>query len=251
METQFFNDKIHFLLNSLDYNNGQAGIYHGIISDPEGSKTLNATMISYDTIGIGFPAMARAGDVPGDEKFIIGFNYANPNMYPGNACIVYDNGSYSDIKTLKEGEMVMNMTSSNAERWGDYTCMQRKYNEPQFVYFVGSYGIYYTSYSWVSKLTLDTAYLGIEETVQNNAVMYPVPASERLEVRFEIKTPQVCTFRIYSVTGKLVDEILANRVKAGENEISFDISTLNSGTYVLVIAGNKGYSFSNKFLVSH
>lgn len=251
LETQFFNNKIHFLLNSIDYSNNQAGIYHGIIEDPGGSKTLSATMISYDTIGIAFPAMARFGATPADEKFIIGFNYAGANLNPGNASIVYDNGNYSSMKILKEGETVMNMTSSNAERWGDYTCMQKKYNEPDFIFFVGSYGVFYSTYSWISILTLDTAYLGIGQVQQNDALLFPVPASQRIQVRFKLSEPQFCSFSIYSMDGKLIDEIYSDKVLAGENEFSFDVSSLSDGMYILLISGSEEFSSSKKFTVSH
>ncbi|MBN2730410.1 MAG: T9SS type A sorting domain-containing protein [Bacteroidales bacterium] len=247
----FFNNKIHFLLNSIDYSNDQAGVYHGIIEDPDGTRLLSAIMLSYDSIGIAYPAMAWAGTSVADEKFIIGFNYTSSVLYPGNACIVYDNGSYSNMKVLKEGQSVMNLTSSNAERWGDYTCMQRKHNEPEFIFYAGSFGMSNDTRTWISKITLDTAYLSINEFTDFEAKIYPVPASERVQVLFETADPQQCVFTIYSIDGALVGEVLTQRVKAGKNEISFDISTLKNRVYILVISGSKGYTFSKKFLVSH
>ncbi|PLW92403.1 MAG: hypothetical protein C0592_10930 [Marinilabiliales bacterium] len=245
------NNKIHFMLNSIDYSNGMAGIYHGTIADPDGSKTLTATMISYDTLGIAFPSFEWVGDSPGDEKYIIGFNYAAANTYAGNACILYDNGNYSNMKILKEGNTVMNFGGSNAQRWGDYTCMQKKHNEPQFIFFVGSYGEYYNSRTWISKLTLDSAYLAINEPTMSSGKIYPVPASERIQVAFSISKPQICSFFIYSFGGELSDEIHTEMIESGENKVSFDISTLPEGNYILVIAGEDGYEFTKKFQVIH
>lgn len=245
----FENNKIHFLLNSIDYANNQAGIFHGIISDPEGTISLSSTMISFDTLGVAFPSIAYVGEFPGDEKYIIGFNYASSTLYPGNACLVYDNGNYSPLRVLKEGQSIMNLTSSNAERWGDYTTMQKKYNEPQFVFFAGSYGRSNDTHTWITKMTLDTAYLSIDDPKKNDEILYPVPASERLQVRFTLDQMQTCTFSIYSINGQLMDEILSYRVKEGENEFSFDVSGLSAGLYILAVNGSKGYAFSRNFTI--
>ncbi|MBN2778641.1 MAG: T9SS type A sorting domain-containing protein [Bacteroidales bacterium] len=246
------NDIIHFVLNSIDYNNSRAGILYGRITDPDGESTVESDMISFDTLGIAFPSIAFVGKNSVDQKIIIGFNYASEELYPGNACIVYDNGNYSDILVLKPGVGVMNMTASNTERWGDFTTIQQRYNNPEIVYFTGSYGSAGKTRTWVSQLSFGENNQGFDNNnFYSPANVYPNPVSDFIIVNFDIPTYQICTFTLYDINGKLIHEIIRDKAKPGINQFSFSIKALSQGTYILNISGDKGYKSEHKIIVQN
>ncbi len=243
---------IHFVFNSIDYENNQAGFMHGKIRNFSDNPSLEMTMISSDTMGIAFPSIAHTGTSAGDESLMIGFNYTSPNSFPSNACMWYDNGSYSDILVLKQGIGWMNMTSAIAERWGDFTTMQLKYNEPHIVYFTGSFGRVGRTRTWVSKIFVPIHGLSTEkfDLPKNEIRVFPNPVQENVNLHFSIEKTQACTFELYDINGQLVAKLLNAKVKKGENQFVFDISHLSQGVYVLKIKGNLGFEKSEK-VVKH
>lgn len=249
-DSYYENNNIHFVMNSLDPDNNQAGVLHGIINDVGNTNLMSCNMISFDTIGVAFAAIAYTGSGPDDDKAIIGFNYTSETHFPGNACIYYDNGEYSNLLVLKEGLSVMNLTSSQTERWGDFTTIQIKHNEPHIAYFVGSFGRYNRTRTWVSKILIPDIISGREdfETTEINAHIYPNPVSEMVTVSFETDVNQVCFFDLYDINGRKLADLYARMVKSGINEFSFNISHLEAGIYILKITGDNDYTYSKSIV---
>lgn len=250
-DSYYENGIIHFTLNSIDYDNNRAGIFHGIIQDVGNQNNLTSNIISSDTMGIAYASIVYIGEDENDDSALIGFNYASESLFPGNACIRYDNGEYSGFLVLKEGEGIMNMTTSQSERWGDFTTMQVKYDEPDKVFFTGSFGRLNRTRTWVSILSLKEPEQS--NVIQNNydftTKVFPNPATEFFNIEFELSYPQICSFKLYDNNGRLVDEIYKHRVRKGNNRFTFNASHLKSGVYYLKIQGSQGFNSTEKVIV--
>jgi hypothetical protein len=246
----YVNNTIHFTFNTKDFNNQRAGIFHGIINDVDEESSLQSEIISFDTMDVAFPSIAFAGLEATDQKILIGFNYSSEDHYPGNACLIYDNGNYSDYVILKQGLGLMNMTTDLAERWGDYTTIQIKHDEPWIAFFVGSYGHASRTRTWLSKILLpDNVAIQPEQMKLHEAKLFPNPVNEFFTTEFYVDNAQVCSFEIFDNKGSLVDVIIKHRVKAGANQFSFNIGDMNAGIYFLHIMGNDGFVAKEKFIV--
>jgi len=247
----YAHDFIQFTLNSIDYNNNAAGIFHGIIEDVGNTNQLTTNMISSDTLGVAFSSIAYIGEGATDKSAILGFNYSSESLYPGNACLKYDGQEYSDFLVLKQGEGNMNMTSSAIERWGDFTSIQIKYNEPNIIYFSGSFGRLANTRTYISKLSLTEPEDGMFAANQkmNSILAYPNPAKDFIALEFETDALQVCRFYLYNAHGVLIDVLNEQKIKPGKNRFSFSISSLKSGIYSVQIHGNKGFMAKKKFIV--
>jgi len=190
------------------------------------------------------------GEDENDHTALIGFNHSSETLFPGNSCILYKNGEYSDILVLKEGEGNMDMTNSDTERWGDFTTMQLKHNENNKAYFTGSFGRNNNTRTQVSIISL-------EDEQNDNTIthkleqqnVFPNPAYDIVNVDFYIENPQICSFMLYDSNGKFIDEIFTKKTKKGNNRFSFNISHLNKGVYILIIKGSENFKTEQKIIV--
>ena len=133
-------DEIQFVSNSMNFSTGLSSIYHGVITNLDNPE-ITANRISDPVKDFGYPNIAWTGNEDCDKEVIIGFNHTSPVDYAGISCVYVDNdGAYSDIIVLKEGEGYVDKFAGGYERWGDYFGLQRKYNEPGKVYSFGFYG---------------------------------------------------------------------------------------------------------------
>lgn len=70
--------------------------------------------------------------------------------------------------------------------------------------------------------------------------VYPNPAAERVTVEFYLEKTQLLDLQLVDQQGRLVKVIARDRVKGGQNALSFNVQTLAAGTYYLVIADANG-----------
>ncbi len=106
------------------------------------------------------------------------------------------------------------------------------------------------SYLWVDNLafsgTATTAVASIESNI-NNVALYPNPAKNKINLSFSSKVTTNYTAQIINILGKVVNTSTVNATQ-GSNQLSFDVSTLPSGTYSLSL--NDGTQSSvQKFIV--
>lgn len=62
---------------------------------------------------------------------------------------------------------------------------------------------------------------------------YPNPFSGSTTIKFSLGSEQELSFRLYDMSGRVVDEITANLYTAGENEVVYNNPGLKSGIYIL------------------
>lgn len=147
------NETIQFVSNSVNPTSGLSSIYHGKITNLEAPE-VTAKRITHPTKDFGYPNIAWTGNESCDEEMIIAFNHTSPTDYAGISCVYVDNnGEYSDVVVLKEGENYIDNLTGGYERWGDYFGLQRKYNEPGKVYSFGFVSTLEKSNTgWVNEL---------------------------------------------------------------------------------------------------
>jgi hypothetical protein len=129
-----FDDEIQFVCNSVDPSTGFSAIYHGRITWADGLQ-VTGNIIGDDTRDFAYPNIAWSGNEDCDREVIINFLYSSPTIFPGSAAVYVDNdGNTSSVLTIKEGENIVDRLPGGYERWGDYTGLQRKFDQPGTVY---------------------------------------------------------------------------------------------------------------------
>jgi hypothetical protein len=129
-----FDDEIQFVCNSVDPSTGFSAIYHGTITWADGLE-VRGNIIGDEVRDFAYPNIAWTGNEDCDREVIINFLYSSPNIFPGAAAVYVDNDrNTSDVLVIKEGENIIDRLPGGYERWGDYTGLQRKFNETGIVY---------------------------------------------------------------------------------------------------------------------
>ncbi|MFY0672796.1 MAG: T9SS type A sorting domain-containing protein [Bacteroidia bacterium] len=247
-------NEIVFALNSIDTSNNFAAIYFGHISSVSSNPSLKGTIYGNDSLEFGYPGLAWVGD---DENFeaILCMNHSSSTIYPGCGVAYYNGNSLSNYKYVREGKENINILGG-AERWGDYIGMQPKFDEIGICWMAGTFGKSSsgvgTEYgTWVAEIQKYGYNSTPETNTYNSAAVFPNPVNQNIAfVTFELDQTQYMSYDIYSTNGQLVGHIY-NRVKTkkGTNEFSFNTSTLQAGTYLITIKGDKGFSTSKQFIV--
>ncbi len=78
---------------------------------------------------------------------------------------------------------------------------------------------------------------------------YPNPVADYLNIDFSSEKSFVATLSVYDLSGKLVLKSSQN-INMGKNTLKVNISTLNSGTYLIVVNDNLTSIKKQKFIVS-
>ena len=68
---------------------------------------------------------------------------------------------------------------------------------------------------------------------------------------FELPQAAYLKFSLYDVNGKLVDDIVEDRVKAGQNKFGFNVSHLAAGVYFLQMSDRNNVVKNEKIIVNH
>lgn len=253
------NNSIQFVGNSVT-SAGKAGALHGIISNVSTSPSVTIHILG-DTLEYGYPSIAYAGINAGDDDALILVDHTSDTTYPGNSAFYYKAGNYSSGKRLFNGSSYTDISAPD-ERWGDYSEIQRKYNQPGKAWAAGYYGRSIgsginkqpgnaTRISEIQSPLLPKP-LGISTArpMISNMSVFPVPAKiyTPLSVTFNNDAEQYYSFRIYDMQGKMITELLNDKVKEGKNMFSFSTYPLKPGTYTLSISSDHEL-VSKKFVV--
>ena len=247
------NEVVHFAGNCIDTNNYASGIYYGHFT--LGSDRANLSIISTDTLDFGYPDIAYMGSGIGDHTTFTTFSHVSDKTNPGTSVVQMGwDFTFSEVVRVKEGSSsISRITDSEYERWGDYSGIQRVYNQNRAAWLAGTYGqnVYRTT---IAKIVNDNPALGLP-TKQNEtntvASLYPNPvaASEIFKIEFLIEKGEKLDFVLHSLDGKTNKTLLSNYVKPGKNEFSFELNGLVSGVYYLVVKGVDKTLLNEKLVV--
>ena len=250
------NDEIHFVQNCMDTSSGNSAIYHGVISNVStGSYVCSGSYISDPVRDFGYPNIAHIGEISTDDKYIIAFEYVSPVDSAGTACVQYDGIDYSNINIIKKGEGVLNRLSGTQERWGDYTGIHKKYNQPCAVWCCGTFARNDDGYgAWISELRTQSAdcasnvNIDEESLITQELKLYPNPSIDLVEIKFSMPKNHNAQINILDMSGRIIEQLYNGLLKKGENLLSFSVYHLSSGQYQLIIStDNKSISTSSFF----
>ncbi|MCB9232062.1 MAG: T9SS type A sorting domain-containing protein [Bacteroidia bacterium] len=246
------NDKIQFVGNCVNPDNGLAGFYHGIIDNVSSTMDVSGTVLGDSTLDYGYPNIAYTGNSSTDNSAMIGFNHASVDTSAGFSAIYFDGTDHSERLTLKKGDNYINVLSGTAERWGDYSGCQRKYNEPGTVWVSGTWAKSNTDPgTWISEVKAPPS-VGVEEEIKRSPVTvesWPNPASEFVTVEFDLEKSMDLEVALYDLQGRQVMLLWADRAKGGKNRFSFSTDPLAMGVFFLKIKGQDGMVASKKIVV--
>lgn len=248
------NDKIHFVQNCRDTASGNAAIYHGIIEGiSAGNYSCSGTVLSDSVKDFGYPNIAHIGEFASLDQYLISFEYSSPVDSAGTACFFYNDTAYSELNIIRQGEGVLNASSGNLERWGDYTGIQKKYNEPCAVWSVGTFATDQNQYGvWVSEIRSSgnacASSVGIDEVQTMSFELYPNPTVEYTTIQFELNQSQVVTVELFDITGRPVRVLYQDKAKKGKNRLRLGTNILARGQYILSIRGEDGQIAAKKIV---
>ncbi len=248
------NNALYYGSNTIDTSTFSPAIYVGHIDFlNQVNPKITGRIISSDTLDFGYPCIAYAGGGVGDKSALITFSHTSDKTFPGTSVAFIDRNLNVSLPTrVKAGESIIQLLFDTVERWGDYTGIQQKYNEPGICWLVGSYGSNNTNSTWLAKVKSTDPSLSVNDNNKSSAniQVYPVPSSETVNVQFEVKQSLSIDFSLVDMQGREIP-LLRDKAKSGLNNFSFDTSDLSNGIYVLYVKQNENVLFNKKILVSH
>lgn len=237
----YVNNKIQYVQTSINSLNGRSSVYHGIIQFPDNPlPEVKGNIISYDSLDIAYPTIVCAGNQVFGKQSLITFSHSSETVFPGTSLVYFDNnGEYSDLLMLKKGEGYINsFIPDTSERWGDYTCIQGRYNNPGEFWIAGSYGkISNAVGTWISKITVNDPAVGINRNTAGNYLQdaYPNPVADMLTLPFKTSGPSEITIVIYDNKGAVI-LTLSEYQNEGMQKAFINTSGLASGIYYYTIS---------------
>lgn len=247
-------DKIHFVQSSLVPENFSSGIYHGVISQLNSLPMVEASLISNDKLDYAYPSISYTGfDNEDLNSMLITFSHVGEEDFAGTS-MAFHNGLgglgsiYSDPGIVKVGDGLINtFVADSLERWGDYTDIQRKYNEKGVLWLAGSYGDENDLNNvWIAEI------LAINDLpLVNRVVTYPNPAYSSVRIAANFDSDQMVDLELSDAKGAIVKKIEDQQAKAGGADFILNTYGLESGMYVLSIYDeSRQVLFSQKIVVN-
>ncbi|MCB9245863.1 MAG: T9SS type A sorting domain-containing protein [Flavobacteriales bacterium] len=218
-----------------------SGIYHGTIDLIK--REISAHYIFSDTLDYAYPSIAFSGyanTTASEYGSVITFSHTSELDFPGTSAVFHNRlpGNpplYSPVIRIKEGEGIINtFVADTAERWGDYTGIQPKYDEPGVVWMAGSYGMDRERNGvWIGKVRVNT--LLEPELDSESVIAYPNPLSERVSIRVSLKKSTEVIVELHDASGRLTKELFEGMMPSGSGEFYFHKGGMRSGLYFLTL----------------
>lgn len=79
-----------------------------------------------------------------------------------------------------------------------------------------------------------------ESSVETNLNVFPNPATEQVNISFDVPESSPVVVEIFDVTGKLADRVSAKFHLKGHHNIQYDVNNLDAGLYVIRISSKFG-----------
>lgn len=248
---------IYYVGNSINPSTFSPSIYFGRIHDIwTNTPRLEGEIISSDTLDFAYPSIAYVGTGEnGDHSSMITFSHVSEKHFPGTSVVYVDrNFNVSAPVFVKRGEGNINLILDSVQRWGDYTGIQKKYNELGVAYLSGSWGTNSgQNRTWIAKVTNSdpTLRLTENEALDQTGKMYPNPASDQVTFEFEMTKKTLLAIEIMSLDGRMQKTIAKAFAKPGLNQLQVDTQDLLPGLYIINLISDEGVQFSFRCLVSH
>lgn len=249
----FHDNTIQYVQTTSDLNTMTSGIYHGIIRNVIWPSVtyVKGHIISSDSVDYGYPSIAYAGVGDDHQSAMMTFSHVSSTTYAGTSVLYYDGlGLYSEVVRVRDGDGLVDVPflADSIERWGDYTQIQRKYDEPGVFWLSGSFGASDNKpATWVAEIKNgDTRTFSVSTKTYNPVVgkmlVYPNPVSNTFTTEITLTEDYSdVSFELYDMNGKRIATLLTKpSLEQGKHTFSFNTASLADGTYLLSIkAGGK------------
>lgn len=248
---------IYYVGNTIDTSLFSPGVYFGRIHEIwTDNPRLEGDIISYDSLDIGYPSIAYVGTGQnGDHSSMITFSHVSPNHFPGTSVVYVDrNFNISGPVFVKKGEGNIRVIMDSVERWGDYTGIQKRYNQLGVAWLNGSWGnTSNQNRTWVGKIVSNDPLMGSNAIIKEEKVIraYPNPSSEALHFEFEMKQKKLMAIEVVSLDGRKNLLVAKEWAKVGLNQLQLDTKDLPNGMYFVNLLSDEGKEYSFKFIVQH
>lgn len=252
LSATFHNGNIHYTQSTILEDEIRSGIYHGIISDVASNPMIEGEIISSSTLDYAYPSIAFAGeDESQNHSMLLTFSHVGEEVFPGTSVVFHNKEDgkerlYSDVIRVRDGDSVINtFVDDSLERWGDYSDIQRKYNEPNTVWACGSYGDTLGNNNvWIAKLTVKNELVSV-----SGILTYPNPANTSILVSASFDVEQEVDITLTDMRGTVVRELRDEKVNAGKADFLFNVEGFSSGIYILCILDDSGESLLSKKVI--
>jgi len=259
LDAFYQNNKIQFVLNTIDTSRGGAAIYHGFIHNSGNYPYVKGFIISDSLLDYGYPAISYCGNNLDQDYSIISYCYTAPTVYAGFAAtFIKQQGNISDRLNLKSGDTFVKLLSGNLERWGDYSGSQPDYSVSGRVWVSGSFGKkkkiglmnFRTHGTWVAAL--DIPEMDEPLIIPNNFEVgaWPNPGNDMIYLKLELPETAILEISLFNINGQKTAVVHKGEVKAGSNIISFSIAQLAQGIYILRITDGYKQIHTQKLIKS-
>ena len=243
------NGEIQFVQNCLDTNSGNCVIYHGVISDIDGTPSVKGRTVKTDGVDYGYPNIVYGGVIPNESKSVIGFNHTGVSTSAGISSVYFDGDNYSAVKVMKTGSSEVKTNRDYLMRWGDYFGIQRRYNESCNVWMSGYYGENLKNYVWVAEAILPgDCYDTVTETPYTENTLFPNPSINQSEIHFNLNESKNIKIDLIASDGKLIRVLYEDAAKKGENRLVISTENLSSGLYYIRIYSGKENILTKKLI---
>lgn len=229
-------NEIQFVNTSINPSNGAASIYHGTIQQVSSNPSLQAQLLSIDSLDMAYPNISYFGVNNGTIVSVINCNYSGPRTFAGMHAIISKAGQYSDWTNIKKGDSNIVVLSAKQQRWGDYTGSQMDWNFPGNAWVIGIFGNAKRGYgNYMARLS-SPYNVGIPSLTEKKikSISYPNPCYQFTAIDFTLKTAAVLNFDLYNATGQYIGHLLTQFCEEGENRLQFNIGYLSTGVYRLI-----------------
>lgn len=235
------NGKLHFVHHRSD--NGWGEILYGRITMATNTFNHNTWGGDGTNMNYMYPSIAHFGSTPTEENAMITFARTGSSIYNEICVVNYENGWSSQTTIVKSGLGVLDIVQDiispwdSLERIGDYTDIQRKYND-NTCWLIGSYPFgsspnHFGYSNWTNSWVAEVGNKGVSlEELSNlyNFTIFPNPTKEG-KLSINGLTDQIKKISIMDALGRQIPF----SKQESENEVKLNFAIENSGMIIVLI----------------
>ena len=241
------NNELHAAHTTRLTNGNCAIAYYKISINDWSAKSI---VIGENQAYLAFPSLGCPYNSYNKNSIILSYVRSNSTIFPEARMVHIDEDfSVSSDVLLKEGLGSVDVLSDDIERWGDYTCLAKQYNSNTLWSFtsVGN-----TDGQWLNQLSqvsLDKQASVPTSSTSTNLNVYPNPIAERFTLDFSVSNREKVEIKLYSSNGQLIEVLFNDTVKPGSKQLSFNVSHLKNGHYLVKVSSASNSNLKAKSLV--
>jgi len=218
-------------------------------------STLGSNMatLNFPNSGLGYIEMVPVGCDTDDCDMILSLHSASATDFLSNkVCFINRNNQFSTPMMVKSSALNLDV-----DRVGDYIDIQKRYNKTGEAWLVGQHVMNDVDDApsledWVAQISTqeeeeeeeEGASVNKNETPEIKTIVYPNPSADIVKVRISGISGHI-SVDLYDLQGKLIKHLIDKSVTQVEYNLTFNISHLQSSTYILKISDH-----TNKILMS-